>query len=280
MIDVGDIYQVARAIRDDDGALVNPVTATLTITLPDLTTVTPAVPLPPAETGILRVDFPTTVGGLHRWRLVTTAPVTATADAFNVADSSWQALVGLAEVKAHLNIPATDTTDDEELRGFILSASAVVEDIVGVCAPRTIVETNSGGSRHFVLSHRPVLAVTTVEADGVAVDAGDYTVSPSGLIARRSGAWPAGLHNLEVTYVAGRVQTTPNVLDATLELIRINWRPQQGGNYSPFDGGAGDDFGVTAGAEASLQGALRLGFFVPNTVTQRLQPDQRGPIVL
>lgn len=279
MIDLGDVVQIAVAIRDADGALTDPDTATLTITLPDGDTTSPSVPAP-AETGIVRVDYTTVQHGLHRWRLTTTGPVTAHADAFNVVDGSWPALVGLAEVKKHLNIPADDTTRDDELRGFILSASAVVEDVVGVAAKRTIVETNSGGERHIVLTHRPVISVSAVSIDGDAVDAGDYTVSPSGLLAHRHRRWPAGFHNVETTYIAGRAAMPANILDATKELIRINWRPQQGGNYSAFDGGGGDDFGVSGGVEASLQGTLRLGFFVPNTVTQRLQPDQRAPVVL
>jgi Phage QLRG family, putative DNA packaging. len=186
----------------------------------------------------------------------------------------------LSDVKAHLNISADDTTDDEELRGLILSACAVVEDIVGVVAARTFTETASGGDRYVALERSPVISVTSVTVDGQVVDPGAYTVSPSGLLAYRSGAWPDGFRNVEVVYIAGRDVPPANVVDATKELIRINWRPQQGGNYSAFDGGGSDDFGVPASVEASLQGQLRLGFFVPNTVVQRLQPDRRGPVVL
>jgi hypothetical protein len=278
MIDLGDTHQVAVEIRDSDGPA-NPATAVLTVTLPDLTTDTPDVTLPPTVTGILRVDYPTVQAGLHRWRLVTTDPITAHGDTFNVTDPTWPALAGLAPVKHHLNIPAADTTDDDELRGFILSASAVVEDIVGVVAPRTFVETASGGGRHIVLERRPVISVTQIKVGGVEVAASNWTASPSGLVRSENGDWPAGLRNIEATYVAGRPIASPNVLDGVMDLIRINWRPQAGGNYGAFDGGRGDDFGQAA-LEASLQGQLRLGFFVPNTVTQRLIPDRRGPVVL
>jgi hypothetical protein len=279
MLDLGDIYQVAVAIRDEGGTLVSPSTAVLTIALPDGTTDTPTVPLPPSEVGIIRVDYTTVQPGRHSWRLATTGPMTAHVDAFNVVSSDWAAIVGLSETKRHLRIPESDTVDDEELRGFILSASAVVEDIVGKVARRSVTETNNGGDRHIVLDHSPVLDVVEVLVDGVLVDAGDYTASPSGLLARRSGRWPAGHHNITATYVVGREVVPANVINGTLDLIRVNWRPQAGGNYSAFDGGSGDDFG-SAGLEASLQGNLRLGFFVPNTVVQRLQPDQRAPVVL
>lgn len=280
MTDIGGVVQIAAEIRDADGVLTNPTTATLTINLPDGTTATPTVTLPPAETGILRVDYVTTQAGLHHWRLATSTPTTVVSDAFNVAPADGSSLVGLAETKAHLNIPASDTSEDEELRGFIASASRVVEDIVGDIARKTVTETNSGGERHVVLTHSPVISVTSVKVDGETVDSGDWTFSPSGLLARRWGRWPTGLHNIETAYVAGRQVAQPNIIDATKELIRINWRPQQGGNYSPFDGGGSDDFGVSRAAEASLQGEIRLGFFIPNTVTQRLQPDRRGPVVL
>lgn len=276
MIDLGDLVQVAVSIRDADGNLTNPSTADLTITLPDGTTDTPAVPLPPTELGILRVDYQTVQFGLHRWRLTTTGPVTAHADAFNVVDSSWPALVGLAEVKEHLNIPASDTSQDDELRGFILSASEVAEDIVGEVAQTEAAETYSGGSPSILLRRRPVLSVTEVQVDGTVVDASTYIVSPSGVLRHSSGCWPRGFHNVQATYVSGRTAAQASVLDATKELIRINWRPQQGGNYSPFDGGQADDFG--AGGDGA-QGMIRLGFFVPNTVMQRLMPHARAPHV-
>lgn len=279
MIDLGDTVRLTARVVDAAGTLTDPGTATLTVTLPDGTTDEPAVILPPATTGIVQVDYETVQYGLHRWRLVTTDPEFAHTDSFNVADPSWPSLVGLAEVKAHLNIPAGDTRQDDELRGFILSASAVVEDVIGAAAQRTIVETNSGGERHVILTHSPVREVTQVTEDDQVVDSGDYEVSPYGLVRHKTRRWNSGLHNIEVTYVAGRAVVPGNILDATKELIRINWRPQQGGNYNAFDGGANDDFGG-ASLEASLQGNLRLGFFIPNTVTQRLQPNKRGPVVL
>lgn len=280
MLDVGDTRRLEFLARDPAGTLVNPTSVVLTVTLPNGTTATPAVTNPPSEVGVFAVDYVLATYGRYVARWVATGPDIAYTDVFSAADPAWPVLVGLAEVKQHLNYSAGDDADDEELRGFIASASAVVEDVVGAVGRRTVVETNSGGERHIVLSHSPVLAVDEVQVDGEVVDAGDYTVSPSGLLAKRSGRWPAGFRNVQTTYQVGRVAVPANVHEATLELIRINWRPQQGGNYGPFDGGPGDDFGVSAGAEASLQGSLRLGFFIPNTVTERLSPNQRGPVVL
>lgn len=278
-MDLGDTIVLAATCRDSSGQLADATTVTLTVTLPDGTTVEPSVANPPAEPGQYTHPYVSTQAGRHsvRWVFTGGVPEQAYADVFNAADPAWPALVGLAEVKDHLNIPPDNTDDDEELRGFILSASHVVEGIVGVCAKRTVTESSSGGERHIVLARSPVDSVTEVLADGELVDPGDYTSSPSGLVARRSGRWPAGLRNIESTYVVGRSVIPPNVLDGTKDLIRINWRPQQGGNYPEFDGGATDDFGVTE--QAFFSGSIRLGFFVPNTVMQRLESDKQGPPV-
>lgn len=279
MLDVGDTKRLDFTALDPAGSPADPVTVVLTVTRPDGTTQMPAVVDLP-ETGQSQVDYEITQHGRHVVRWVATDPDSAYLDVFSAADPSWPVLVGLAETKEHLNYQAGDDNDDEELRGFIASASAVVEDIVGSVGRRSVTETNSGGERFVRLNYSPVLAVTEVRVDGELVDPGEYTAAPSGLLAKRSGCFPAGFHNVATTYEVGRTVVPANVHEGTLELIRINWRPQQGGNYGPFDGGRGDDFGVSAGAEASLQGQLRLGFFIPNTVTERLAPHQRGPVVL
>ena len=277
MLDVGDTHRLRWVSRDAGGNPVQPATVTLTVTLPDGTTDTSSVA--PSADGIHTYDYVVTQYGRHVVRWVATDPGDAFTDVFSAADPDWPVLVGLDEVRRHLRYRDDDHSDDEELRAFVASASAVVEDITGMVGRRTVVETNSGGDWYIVLSRSPVVEVTRVVVDGQEIDLGDCTWSPSGLLARRSGPWPGGLHNVEVTYVAGRKAVPPNVHNGVLELIRINWRPQQGGNYSPFDGGHTDDFG-NAGLEASLQGNLRLGFFIPNTVIQRLQPSSRPPVVL
>lgn len=276
MLDLGDIYPATVEVKNSAGALVNATTMTFTFTLPDATTTSPAPSNP--SIGRYEHDLLTTQLGLHRFRAVATGPNAAWADVFTVHSLEAFAFVGLAEVKEHLNIPAADTSADEELRGFILSSCEVVEDIVGVVARRTFTQTLSGrGEPALLLSRRPVIAVTSVTVDGTAVT--DYSVTPHGVLTRttayRAGRWPSGVDNIVVTYTAGRTSVPAGGLDGTKELIRINWRPQQGGNYSPFNQGRGDEHGQ----QARGAGEIRLGFFVPNTVMQRLQPSARGPHV-
>ncbi|WP_431976176.1 hypothetical protein [Micromonospora haikouensis] len=272
MLDVGD----TASFTWDVGS--TPDTFSARVRLPDGTQTTLTPTEDPDRPGRYVAEYVVAQHGRHLVSAAATGPAWADVDVFNAAPPDWPAIVGLAEAKKHLEIEANDHDRDDELRGFILSASMVVEDVVGVVARRTVTETASGGGRNIVLEKPPVLEVVDVRVDGAVVDPSVYRWSPSGLLTHQGG-WPAGLRNVEVTYLAGKLVVPPNVVNATLELLRINWRPQEGGNYAPFDGGAGDDFG-NGDLEASLQGNLRLGFFVPNTVIQRLQPDQRGPVIL
>lgn len=273
--ELGATVPLSMIVRSAAGDPVNASTVALSIVPPTLagTPVTPTVTNPPATVGEYGYDYVPASSGRYAVRWSTTGPTTAYTDVFHVYRQAQLGIVGLAETKEHLGIPAADTSEDEELRGFILSASEVVEDITGVMARRSVTETASGGGRNIVLERPPVLRVAEVRVDGAAVDAGTYQWSPSGLLTHTGTGWPAGARNVEVSYEAGRLEVPHNVVNGTLELIRINWRPQAGGNYSPFDGGGGDDFAPQAAS-------IRLGFFVPNTVVQRLAPHQRGPVVL
>lgn len=277
MYDIGDAYPATVTVRDSTGNPTNATGVTFTFTLPDGTTVTPTPANP--STGIYSYDLPITQRGLHRFHAEATSPAVSYSDAFNAVDAVWPAFVGLDEVKAHLNIPTTNTTDDDELRGFILSASAVVESIVGTVGRKTVQEKYSGLRQQAILLRRgPVIAVTSVTENGVALVADvDYSVSDAGVLSRMCGRWyprqwRAGVNNIVVNYTAGRMDIPPNIVDATKELIRINWRPQTGGNYSVFSGGRQDDAG-----QLSFNEVRPLGFFIPNTVMQRLTPQQIGP---
>lgn len=275
MFESGDVYPATVTIRDINGNPTNATSVSFTFTLPDGTTTTST----PTNTGLgaYQVDFPTTQHGLHRLRVVSSGPAAVYEDAFNVVDTTWPAFVGLAEVKAHLNIPATTTTDDEELRGFILSASAVVESIVGTVGRTTVTEKYSGLRRTAIpLRRAPVISVASVVENGVTLTTSDYTVSDAGLLTRLYGQWYTRpwLSNVAVTYTAGRIDIPPNIVDATKELIRVNWRPQTGGNYSVFSGGRQDDMG-----QLSFNELRPMGFFIPNTVMQRLTPQQIGPFL-
>lgn len=180
--------------------------------------------------------------------------------------------VPLAEVKDHLNIPSTTTTYDTELQRFIDSACEVVEGVVGPVSQRSVTEMRSGGGSTIALAITPVMSVTSVTESGRVIPSAGYSLN-DGLLTRVVGYWSScwlpGTNNITVTYVVGRAVVPASVLDGTKELIRLNWRPQTGGSGSVFNQGADNTGG----------GEIRLGFFIPNTVMQRLQPHALGPLV-
>lgn len=158
MYDIGDVYPATVTIRDVNGTPTPATGMTFTFALPDGTTITPSPSNP--TTGVYTYDLPITQRGLHRFRAAATTPAAAYNDAFTAVDTTWPAFVGLGEVKQHLNIPTTTTTDDEELRGFILSASAggvhrghrrpqdIHREVFGAAADRARAAAGSGHHSH------------------------------------------------------------------------------------------------------------------------------------
>jgi hypothetical protein len=273
MYDLGESVTIAADVRDSDGDLANAATVTLTITLPDGTTATPVVANPPTVTGQYTVAYIPAQAGRYTWRFVAETPADAYADVFDVREAGSRALVSLADAKAHLNIAAANTTNDAELREHIESVTDVIEDICGPVARRTVVETYSGcGQPAIALNQTPIVSVTSVTESGQAVAASGYSLSDGGVLTRVSGytatRWTAGVNNIVITYVVGRPVVTASIREGAKELIRVNFRPQLGGNYSPFDGGRGDD-------TRPGNGERRLGFFVPHRVMQLLNGNER-----
>lgn len=232
MIDLGDVHRITVAVRDPAGALADPDTATLTVSLPDGTTASPVVSLPPAETGVLVADYVTTQAGRHAFRLVTTGPATAYSDVFDVRPADPGFIVSLADAKAHLNIPVSRTTDDEELRSFIEATTAVVERFAGAVLRASHTQTFDGGRKAVVLAHTPILAVTSVTESGTVVAAPGYDLDgDSGVLTRLSGGfqsfWSGGAANITVAYTAGRQIIPANISRAALIILKHMWETQR-----------------------------------------------------
>lgn len=197
-------------------------------------------------------------------------------------------LVTLADVQAHLNWSDAQAAQyATEVALFISSVTTVVEDISGPVVQRTYDEWYSGGTSRLQLNAYPIATISLVtESYGGSVvwtlseqpldgnNAGDaygYTVDyTNGMLVRRAShvAMPfaPGVQNVHVQYTAGMCVDTasvpPNIALGALELIRINWQPQQGGNRP-----------MVGNPELPVADALRLGFFVPNRVMEILKPN-------
>lgn len=240
--DIGDV--VTLDFTDAvSGVLTDPTTLTLTITQPDGTTATPTVTH--VSTGTYSANFVPTMNGQHGylWRATGTGQATESGS-FKVGGA-----VSLAEVKQHLQMDLTKTTNDVELQRFIDAAETAIGHRVGPLTPITVTETHDGGDASIYLRKLPVGSVTTVtevvgniiytltnQPPGQSVDAWGYTVnSTTGRVIRRTASgqpyrFVPGMENVTVTYQAGWATLPDDLVAAVKELVRHLWKTQRGNN--------------------------------------------------
>ncbi|MER6534686.1 hypothetical protein ABT215_12925 [Streptomyces sp900105755] len=265
MIDLGSVYQVAVDVVDASGAAVNPGSATLTIILPDGSTVSPAVPTP-TTLGQVRVDYVTAQAGRHVWRLVTSAPTTAYADVFDVQPEMPVGIVSLADARAQLNMRPSETGDDDELRVFIAAATGAVERSLGrVVVRRTVVERHQIiRASEVLLREVPVLSLTSaVAADGsMTWDTASLRVdTETGLLKVASGPLLTG--DVDFTYQAGEAVVPEDYRLAGLIIIQHLWETQRGA------------MGVQLGGDTDNWSAGR-GFAIPRRALELLGSQLPG----
>jgi len=224
--------RLTLSIRDSNGTLASATAVTVTVILPDGTTTTPAVTND--GTGLYHADYsPAAVGHYGVYWVATGSNAGTLEESFDVNDLTISPPLGLAQVKDHLNIPQTTITDDDELRGFILAATGLVEGVVGPLTRRPVSETYNGGRAALILKQAPVISVTTVTESGTTVAASGYSISTdTGVLTRTSGysasVWTQGFNNVTVSYVAGRTQIPADLTHAVLETVRHLWTTQRG----------------------------------------------------
>jgi hypothetical protein len=185
--DLGDVVPLSVDILDEAGAPTVAATVTLTITLPDDTTVGPTVTT--SATGRYEADYTAAQAGRHVAVWTSTGPAASYEDVFDVAERPAPALCSLADFKAHLN--KTDTADDEELRLHLAAATAAVERHRGeVVAKRAFTDRLAGScGQRLLLTHHPVLTVTAIASaeDATTWDVDDFLVESTGLLTRQAG---------------------------------------------------------------------------------------------
>lgn len=238
--DLGDVVPLGITITDSTGANANASAVTCSIYQPDGTLVTGSVTNP--STGLYNCDFQPTQNGRHAVKWVATGTnASAYSDEFLVRDFTELGIVGLDEVKNHLNIPLTDTTLDDELRSFIDAGSDLAESYVGqILGRRTFTSELYDGGQEFIRIRNPkAMTITSVTENGLAVSASNYVLDYTGqrlyrigsgtLYATNSyGYWTAGMNNISITYVAGYVNPPMAAKQGVLEIIRHLWQTQRG----------------------------------------------------
>lgn len=192
---------------------------------------------------------------LH-WRSGGTV-ATSQDDSFDVRDKYEPGPVALADVRAMLNI--TDTSQDDEIRGYMDAAAAMIANVVGPVTRTTYTEVHDGGGTKIALRRLPVISITSIteyvgltgypltsQPLGSTTDNYGYSLDDplTGIVTRRSSAgmltpYLGGRGAVTVTYVAGRTSVPANIRLAALELIREMWSSTQRGNSSgrPVPGG-------------------------------------------
>jgi hypothetical protein len=243
MFELGSVYPAALDVLDQNRQPVNPATATLTITLPDQTTVTPAVTNPPAVTGQLRYPFLTTQPGRHLVNWSTTGPVTAWSDVFDVMEAAPPAIISLADAKQTLSIDPSYTDDDDELRSKLRGVTTGIERYMRtVYAYRQISETFQrpvmgipwAASSALRLTYVPVIKLTglvTISPQNVVTTTYDpvnnmWTDPETGLVHVYAGPPLAG--RLQATYTAGMTIIPNNVLEGARVLLQAVWETRRG----------------------------------------------------
>lgn len=275
MFDLGDVWPLAVDARDPDGALVNADSVTLTITKPDGTTTSPVVTNPPSVTGRYTCDVLPDVAGRWqaRWLLAWSSGSTAAyTDVCDVRPAEDGQILSLASAKAHLNSPATSTTDDEEIRGFIAAVTEIVESDpdwgVGPVVVRTYTERVCDGPSWW-LQRSPAIALVSVATvftsgtvqpvEGLVLEAATGRVQRRDGMALTGGPW-------DVVYTAGRQIILPNVSLAAKIILAHMWETQRGGVAS----------GLRFNDDAEV---VQPGYMIPNRAKELLVPHGRGPLV-
>lgn len=302
MITLGATLNFSSLLYDKDpaqgGVLVNATTVALTITLPPdpitgLTSLASGITVvnPPAVTGTYIYDYITTtlVGRyVGTWLFtMSTGKTVAYSEVFEVEPSDPGFIISLASAKKYLNIPASVTADDDEIRDWLAAITPMVEDIVGVCAPRVITDIGLGGStsapqllgdvtmgsayatNRIALTTTPVISVTSVTNT---YSYAARTYGPTDLVINKDrglitllNGYPFMGGPWTVVYLAGRTRIGANITQACKIIIGHLWQTQRGAGTPAYLGG--DDQDVPIGA----------GFTIPNRAMDLLRSDDTGP---
>ena len=269
--EVGQTLVFGLKTYDTAGALADVGTLpTATLTNPDGSTASGSV----TKTATGTYTATATASAVGRWRCRWTGsgansgglPYTDVADVLDLS----RLIVPLATARTALNLPATMTTGDDELRLHIAAATTVIEARIGPVLPATETERRSGSGLMALPLYHAAETVTSVTEDGITLTSTDWCLDEHSILWRGSrpgaGAWSTrGAANVVVTYTVGSARIDPAILLAASILVQHMWRTQT--STRPALGATSPDVTTVA------------GYLVPNRVLELLAavPDRRMP---
>lgn len=262
IVDAGDTYRKTFRVTLE-GVLVDPLTATASVTLPDGTSVATT----PVELGVglWQVTYTTSQAGRYTIAFTASGGGLGTdifkADDVINAEALGGTIVSAGEIVAHMRATGTITTDVdlEHIRWLaVVATNAVQLDLNRTLARSTIVDTLDGGKTILILLSYPVLSVTSIVEDGVTLAATDYVVNlrlghvqrGTSLASRR---WSAGYQNIVATYVAGSTVIPPIARKVALNGIERMWQTSQQALHPGIEPFMGNFVTVAAGTLTPLE---------------------------
>lgn len=190
-------------------------------------------------------------------------------------------LLTAAEARRFVGLGTADLTRGTLLAQYVTMASRALVNRVGTIVQATVTgELHDGGGPYVYLDHHPVKQVVavveydnttastlTAETNATKSATGYVANLTNGRITRRNdnttATFPAGLDNVYVTYVAGRVASTSDVDDryktACGLILKNAWRAQE------MNIGQVDEFDVPQAAFPR--------FAIPNAVKEMLADE-------
>lgn len=278
-------------LKDDSGAPVaaSPSPPVLTITLPDGTTVTPAVSTTVTGIYVPSAHFVPSQAGHHLWSWsVAGDHPGAYVDSFEVRPAPDPTIISLAEAREILKM-GSDTSRDQDIRGYSQAVTEWVEYAAGPVVTRQVTETVRSQGRVMILGRPPVrtdlgtaldpsgrrdgsttnglVSITPLLSYGFVYDISQLLVTESGEIRHFAGFpffYSADyLPQYEVTYWAGRAVVPWGIYEACKIALKHVWAVERGSASGAAGAGTyGESETVSTG----------YGFAVPNRAVELLTP--------
>jgi hypothetical protein len=264
---------------DTTGTPFEGTTVTLTVTLPDQSTVTPAITH--EGSGVYSAQYVTTQAGHHviLWTATATGYADAWADSFEVQQAADPTIVSLAEAKDILGLSGT-TSQDTLLQGFNAAATEIAEHFCGAVVTRQYTDEVRASGRALILPHAPVrtdlgtvidsayqrngatsnglVSITPLLTYGFMYDLDQLLTDPETGIVRHAAGFPFFytsdyLAQYEVVYWAGRAVIPAAVYQGARIILEHLYQVKRGGT-SAQEIAAGESTTVVPG----------FGYAVPN----------------